>query len=198
MHSIKHEAPLFQRIIRKPLVWFVLILFLFSWPIVQSVTRELPPPLKSFGKFPKFSYTLENNDKVNESIFNGKVTIVNIITDKCKVICPGNVSVLQKIQKRVRGLGQKVAILSYKVADMNIPSSELKEYADKYHANPYVWHFTSGKMINLKQKRNESFFIIDENGFVRGKYVSNKSDINKMMIDIGLLANNSFSTKDKE
>ncbi len=193
MNNTELQAPLYQRIVRKPLLWFVAIIFLFSWPIVQSVTRKLPPPLKSFGQFPTFNYTLENNKKVNNNIFNGKVTIVNIITDKCKVICPGNISVLQKIQKRVRGLGQKVAIISHKVADVPIAPETLKEISDKYHANPYVWHFTSGSMVNLNQKKNETFFLIDGNGIVRGKYVSNKSDINKMMIDIGLLANNSFS-----
>lgn len=193
MEKTNSKPPIFQKLIRKPILWLIFFSFMFSWPIVQSVTRKLPPPLKLLGKFPSFSYSIESGEVITEKAFKNKLTIFSLIKDGCSTICPGNMAILQKIQKRVRGLGHKIAIISHKVTDSPIAPAEFKKVALDYHANSFIWHFTSGNSPDLNHKKNESLFLVDEKGFIRGKYVKNTSDINRMMIEIGLLANNTFA-----
>ena len=43
---------------------------------------------------------------------------------------------------------------------------------------------------------SEKLVLVDQKGFIRGYYKMEKNDINRLMIDLGLLANNAFKKKD--
>ena len=116
----------------------------------------------------------------------------------------------QKIEKRVRGLGQHVAILAVSVDPLNDTPQELFNLARKLHANPYVWSFLTGSQAQVENLLNSfkqpsaqmnanlspmdvvhsgSYFIFDKNLNVRGIYQNNIAEINRMMIDLGLMIN---------
>jgi protein SCO1/2 len=117
---------------------------------------------------------------------------------------------IEKIQKRVKGTGQKVAIVTFTVdPDFDKPNV-LFELARKRKANPYVWTFLTGEnkdeMFKLYRDgfkvgvehdpknlmdiaHSEKIVLVDGNNRVRGYYAFEEHSINKLMIDVGLLIN---------
>ena len=61
-----------------------------------------------------------------------------------------NLDKMQKIQKRVRGLGTKVTILSFTVDPDNDTPKVLFKLARDRGANPFIWKFITGKKRVLK------------------------------------------------
>ena len=124
---------------------------------------------------------------------------------------------MQKIQKRVRGLGTKVTILSFTVDPDNDTPKVLFKLARDRGANPFIWKFITGKKESLKEflidglkvpmgdkeetnniydiAHSEKIVLVDQVGNIRGYYGMSKDNINKLMIDVGLLANNAFKTE---
>jgi protein SCO1/2 len=89
--------------------------------------------------------------------------------------------------------------------------------ARKWKANPFIWKFLTADIDHLKNvlvngfkvpignkeysksiydiAHSEKIVLVDQIGNIRGYYKMEKNDINRMMIDLGLLANNAFSSK---
>ena len=106
-------------------------------------------------------------------------------------------------------------MLSFTVDPENDSSKELFKTARKWKANPFVWKFLTGDLAHLKSvlvdgfkvpvgdkeysksiydiAHSEKVVLVDQKGFIRGYYKLEKNDINKLMIDLGLLANNAFN-----
>lgn len=116
-------------------------------------------------------------------------------------------------------LGPKIAIVTFSVDPQNDTVAKLFEYSRKHHANPFVWFFLTGEKAKTEKTIVENFkmtvgkaemnnaglldiahserlVLIDGEGQVRGFYSIDKNDINKMMIDIGLLINFSKGAQD--
>jgi protein SCO1/2 len=113
------------------------------------------------------------------------------------------------IQKRLRGLGTKIAIATFSVDPETDRPSVLFKYARNLKANPFVWNFLTGpreKVENLLVRHfkvamgdkdpgmvdiahSEKFILVDGKGRVRGIYSSDKSSIDQLMIDMGILVN---------
>ena len=126
---------------------------------------------------------------------------------------------MEKIQKRVRGLGQKVALISFTVDPLTDTPEVIYKYARKRRANPFIWSFLTGTREQMKNiildgfkvpmgekeemhglvdgeevtmfdiAHTEKFVLVDHEGYVRSYYDSTKDGINQMMIDAGLLIN---------
>ena len=84
----------------------------------------------------------------------------------------------------------------------------------QFKANPFVWKFITGEKSKIENllvdgfkvpvgdksysnsiydiAHSEKYVVIDKQGSIRGYYGKSKDDINKMMIDVGLLINNAF------
>ena len=125
---------------------------------------------------------------------------------------------MQKIQKRVKGLGDRIALLSFSVDPENDTPKRLFKVARKWKANPYIWKFLTADLDHVKSvlvdgfkvpigdkkysksiydiAHSEKIVLVDQKGFIRGYYKMEKNDINRLMIDLGLLANNAFKKKD--
>jgi protein SCO1/2 len=127
------------------------------------------------------------------------------------------------VQKRIRGLGSKAAIVSFTVDPKVDDFQTLYKYARKRHSNPYIWNFLTGSKADLEKiiiegfkvpmgektvvekqvaeekvslfdiVHSEKLVLVDDKGQIRGYYGTDKIEMDKMMIDLGLLVNNSFS-----
>jgi protein SCO1 len=194
--------------------WFIFILFGFSFPIFRVLTRELPKPLPSYGVIPSFELLTEDNLNFKNTDLLGKVTISQFIFLNCPTVCKASLKNMKKIQKRVRGLGNKIALLSFSVDPENDTSKDLFKRARELKANPFVWKFITGEKIEMENllikgfkvpigdksltenvydiAHSEKFVLSDKNGKIRGYYGKDKNEINRLMIDVGLLVNNAF------
>ena len=122
---------------------------------------------------------------------------------------------MKKIQKRVKGLGTKVSLLSFTVDPVNDDPKRMFKEARSLKANPFVWKFITGEESNITGlltegfkvpvgdktyskniydiAHSEKFVLIDQDANIRGYYGNKKDDINKLMIDVGLLVNQAFN-----
>lgn len=212
-----------QKLVRKKTFWLIFCLLSFSYPIYRSLNRTLPPPLPIYYTVPEFSLINEFGKEFGSKELNGRFYIANFMFTSCPTTCPALMEKMDLVQKRVRGLGTKVAIVSFTV-DPEVDTPEtLNKYARKRHANAHVWSFLTGTEEQLQKvlidgfkvpmgKReaidkpvgnetvtlfdiahSEKLVLVDAEGQIRGYYGTERVEMDRMMIDLGLLVNNSFS-----
>jgi protein SCO1/2 len=212
-----------ERLIRKPLFWVLFCSLSLVLPVVKSMTRVLPPELPVLFQVPEFSLTNEYSESFGSKNLRGKIYLANFLFTTCPSTCPALVLQMKKVQKRVRGLGQKVAIVSFTVDPENDSPEVLKRYALKNRYNPYIWSWLTGEKSDLKDLLVDGFkvpmgdgedfigkvdgvdvslfdiahtnkiVLVDVIGRVRGYYSTDMEGVNKLMIDLGLLANRTFN-----
>lgn len=217
--GIRRSNTFLEKLVTSKLFWIVFILFTFSYPIIRSVNRELPPPLPVLKKLPEFNLVNGFNKPYGTKELKGRAYIANFIFTTCPSSCLRLTKEMEKIQKRIRGLGQKVALVSFTVDPITDKPEVLYKYARKRRANPHIWTFLTGDKEAMKKvvidgfevpmgereetemmlegetitmfdiAHTEKFALVDHEGNVRGYYDSTKDGINQMMIDIGLLMN---------
>lgn len=216
-NSSSTQNPI-ETLVSKKKFWFIFCAIAFLFPLYRAVNRNLPEPLPKYYKVPSFNLITEDNLNLKESDLRGKIYLASFFFSNCPTTCPKNLEQMQKIQKRIKGLGDRVVMLSFSVDPENDTPKELFKVARKWNANPYIWKFITGDLEEIKSvlvdgfkvpigdkkfstsiydiAHSEKIVLIDQEGFIRGYYKMEKNDINRLMIDLGLLANNAFSSRD--
>lgn len=199
----------------KPFFWIVLITFFFSYPLIRTYFRKLPdsPPILYPIEWSKQSLTSQYSKNYSLNEFKGRFLIVNFFFKRCPTICHVLLLKTQEIQKKIRGLGDKVAILSITVDPDNDTPAELAHLAKSLKANRLIWYFLTAPLDDTKKliieqfkapldqsnildiAHSQSFYLVDSNGKMRGTYSSSKEGVLKLMIDLGLLVNREFYLK---
>lgn len=212
-----------QRLIKKPLFWILFCSLSLVLPVVKSMNRVLPPELPVLFQLPEYSLTNEYSETFGSKDLRGKIYLANFLFTTCPSTCPALVNRMKTVQKRVRGLGQKVAIVSFTVDPANDSPEVLKKYALKNKYNPYIWSWLTGEKQDLKDlliggfkvpmgdgetlngkvdgedvslfdiAHTNKIVLVDVIGRIRGYYGTDMEGVNKLMIDLGLLANRTFN-----
>ena len=217
MENSLKKTNLIELIVAKKSFWIFFCALTFLFPLYKAVNRNLPNPLPVYYEVPSFEFTTEDGHTLKNSDLKGKVVLANFFFSNCPTTCPKNLQEIQKIQKRIKGLGNKVAILSFTVDPENDSPKRLFKVARDWKANPFVWKFLTADLDMIKKTlidgfkvpvgdkqfsksiydiaHSEKIVLIDQEGFIRGYYRMEKNDINKLMIDLGLLANNAFNNQ---
>lgn len=219
---VRDEHP-FEKLMKSKLFWIAFILMGFAYPVYRSINRELPPELPRLYKVPSFELIDGFGKPFGSKDLQGKIYMASFMFTSCPTTCPGLIERMKVAQKRLKGLGQKVALLSISVdPDYDTPDVLFK-YARKNKANPYVWKFLTGNRSDLEALlidgfqvpmgekelvegvvgdeklslldivHSEKLVLVDEKGMVRGHYSTDRDGMNKMMIDVGLLVNRHYS-----
>ncbi len=221
--SYFREDNLLQKIIRKKRFWLLFWVLSFSYPVYRSINRELPQPLPIYYQVPQFTLTNEFNKPFGSTELKGRFYIANFAFTSCPTTCPSLMAKMDLVQKRIRGLGAKAAIVTFTVDPEVDTPQVLFKYARKRHSNPYIWSYLTGTQAQLekividgfkvpmgkkeavdkqleKEKitlfdiaHSEKLVLVDDKGQIRGYYGTERVEMDRMMIDLGLLVNNSFS-----
>ncbi len=224
---IRDESWL-QKVMRMKSFWIFAWIFLFSYPVYRSLHRILPPPLPVYYQVPEFSLTNEFKKPFGTKDLSGKYYIANFMFTSCSTTCPALMDQMDVIQKRIRGLGTKAAIVTFTVDPMTDTPEVLFKYARKRNTNPFIWNFLTGSKSDLEKivingfkvpmgnkesvakklndksislfdiAHSEKVVLVDNFGRVRGYYGTDKIELDRLMIDLGLLVNNSFSMPKNE
>ncbi|MBK23625.1 MAG: photosynthetic protein synthase I [Halobacteriovorax sp.] len=217
------EKSKVEKLIRKPIFWILFCSLSVLIPVLKTVNRELPPELPVLFKVPEFNFTNQYGQEFGSKDLKGRIYLANFLFTTCPTTCPALVNQLKTVQKRVRGLGQKVAIVSFSVDPKNDTPEVLKKYAKKTKANPFVWTWLTGDRAELKEllvhgykvpmgdgmtidkkvdrsdvsiwdiAHSNKIVLVDVAGQIRGYYGTDYEGVNKLMIDLGLLANRTFN-----
>ena len=217
------EDNWFQKLVRKKSFWLIFWLLSFSYPVYKTLNRTLPPPLPVYYVVPQFSLTNEFGKPFGTNELKGKFYIANFMFTSCPTTCPALMAKMDLVQKRIRGLGTKAAIVTFTV-DPEVDTPEvLYKFARKRHSNPFIWNYLTGSKADLEKvvvsgfkvpmgnkeavdkqvaeekitlfdiAHSEKLVLVDDRGQIRGYYGTDRVEMDKMMIDLGLLVNNSFS-----
>jgi len=217
------EDNWFQKMMRMKSFWIILWVITFSYPIYRSLNRTLPPPLPVFYQVPEFSLKNEFNKPFGTKDLLGKFYIANFMFTSCPSSCPALMEKMDIIQNRIRGLGTKAAIVTFTVDPTTDTPDVLFKFARKRNSNPFIWNFLTGTKADLEKivingfkvpmgnkeavtkkldnktitlmdiAHSDRVVLVDSQGQIRGYYSTDKISMDKMMIDLGLLVNNSFS-----
>lgn len=203
------KAHWFEHLVRSPWFWVAFLTFGFSYPIYRSLNRTLPPELPIIAEVPQFTLTSENGTPFGSEDLKGRIYLATFAFTRCPSVCPKMLSELEKIQKRVRGTGRKVAIVTFTVDPEHDTPEVLFKTARDRKANPHVWTFLTGKdkeaMFKLYRDgfkvgaehstnimevaHSEKIVLVDDANRIRGYYPFEVHSINQLMIDVGLLIN---------
>lgn len=221
--SFKRDHTFMERAVLNKWFWMVFVVLAFGYPIYRSMNRVLPPDLPVLSELPNYELVNDFSKSFGTLDLTGKTYIANFVFTNCPTTCPAQMEKTQKIQKRVRGLGQKVALVTFTVDPQNDSPEVLHKYARSLGANPNIWTFLTSTSSNAKEQikellvngfkvpmgdghemtgvvdqqevtlwdivHSERFVLVDNKGRVRGYYSTTTDDINKLMIDVGLLVN---------
>ncbi len=209
-HEHIRQSVLLEKIVKSKIFWVFFISFGFAFPIYKSLNRILPPELPVLAQVPDFELLSENNTPFGSKDLKGRVYLANFVFSRCPTACPKMLTELEKIQKRVRGTGKKVAMVTFTVdPEFDTPQVLFKLARDR-KANPHVWTFLTGpnkddlfklyrdgfKVGVEKDPKNlfdiahsEKIVLVDSDNRVRGYYAFEEHSINQLMIDVGLLIN---------
>lgn len=204
------QTNVLETLVGSKLFWIFFLLFGFGYPIYRSMNRTLPPELPILSEVPEFELISENGQRFGSKDLKGRVYLANFIFSRCPTVCPKMLKDLETVQKRVKGTGQKVAIVSFTVDPEFDNEKVLFDLARKHDANPFTWTFLTGSdkdemfklyrdgfKVGVEQNpknlfdiaHSEKIVLVDEVNRVRGYYSFEENDINKLMIDVGLLIN---------
>ena len=213
-----------KRFVLSPWFWVFSCIFLFSYPLLKSVSRELPPSKQVLYQLPEYEMVNQHGRPFGSKELRGKHYIVNFFFSSCPTICPELMEKIRTIQHRVRGLGTHVALVSMTVDPEVDRPQKLFQVSRKYHANSHVWFFLTGERDQVRDlivngfklpvadslpygdegalydiAHSEKLVLVDDRGGIRGYYSVDKSGINQLMIDLGLLVNRrTHGSKSKE
>jgi len=123
---------------------------------VASTDERPLEGLQVFGTVPPFSLVERSGERVTREDLMGEVWIVNFIYTHCPDTCPlqtANMALLQRDLEDVRNL----RLVSITVdPERDIPPV-LKEYADRYKADPNRWLFLTGEKDAIYRLAQEGF-----------------------------------------
>jgi protein SCO1 len=209
-HEFIRQGNWLETLIRQKTFWLIFIAFGFSYPIYKSMNRTLPPELPIIAQVPDYELINENGQRFGSNDLKGRIYLANFVFTRCPSICPKMLSDLEKIQKRVRGTGQKVAIVTFTVDPEHDNETVLFKVARERKANPHIWSFLTGSdkeqmfklyrdgfKVGVEQNpqnlfdiaHSEKIVLVDGENRVRGYYAFDEHSVNKLMIDVGLLIN---------
>ena len=145
---------------------------------------------------PKFEFTDQNNQKINNTTYLGKVYVVEFFFTSCPSICPIMNKNLALIQNEFIN-NTNFGIASITINPENDTPQVLKKYAADYGALSPNWHFLTGNKDTIYKMATEGFkqyvgqndkanggfehsglfALIDKNGMVRCRSDENNNPI---------------------
>jgi protein SCO1/2 len=142
--------------------------------------------LMKIGPVPKFELTDQNNAKISDKSYLGKVYVIEFFFSTCPSICPIMNKNMKDIQKEF-SKESNFGVASITINPENDTVEVLKEHANQLGINSPNWHFLTGdkeyilslanKGFNLYAAENKKvnggfehsglFALVDKNGKIR-------------------------------
>lgn len=148
--AFQRDYSLVERLVRHWAFWVFFVVLGFGYPIYRSLNRVLPPELPRLYQVPAFSLTNEFNKPFGSKELDGKVYIANFMFTACPTTCPALMEKMQLVQKRIRGVGPKAALVTITVDPEFDTPQVLHKFARSLHANPFIWNFLTGDGAEIK------------------------------------------------
>lgn len=113
----------------------------------KSLAQGQAEESDSFGEAPAFALVDQLERAVSSYELRGRVTVANFIYTNCTDACPLLTYRMQTLQQRLtdeRLFDGRVQLLSFTVDPVRDTPAVLREYAERFQANPDLWRFLTG------------------------------------------------------
>ena len=126
--------------------------------------------LATIGPAPKFELTNQNNVKISNETYKGKVYVLEFFFSRCPSICPKmNMSMLE-IEKKFFG-NPNFGIVSITIDPENDTPAVLKNHAELLGVKSSNWNFLTGDKEKIFDLSNKGFNLYaGENAKVNGGF----------------------------
>lgn len=126
--------------------------------------------LQKVGPAPKFELTDQNNTKISNKNYEGKVYVLEFFFSTCPSICPRMNKNMIQIQNKFLENGN-FAIASITINPENDTPAVLKEHAKKLGVTSDNWHFLTGNKEDIFNLANKGFNLyVGENNKAVGNF----------------------------
>lgn len=122
---------------------FIVLIF-GIWAVKEIGNRFSKSDLFEVGPVPSFELTDQNNKKITDEDYLGKVYVVEFFFSTCPTICPIMNQNMLKIQEEFYG-NPNFGIASITINPEHDTPKVLKEHADQLGVKHYNWHFLTGE-----------------------------------------------------
>ena len=148
---------------------FIVLIF-GIWAVPKIVAKFQKSDLVEIGPVPTFELTDQNNKKISDKDYLGKVYVVEFFFSTCPTICPKmNQSMLQ-LQEEFYG-NPNFGIASITIDPAKDTPQVLKEHANLLGVKHYNWHFLTGDKEYIYSLANKGFNLYaGENNKVAGGF----------------------------
>ena len=134
---------------------FIVLIF-GIWAVPKIVAKFQKSDLVEIGPVPAFELTNQNEKKISDKDYLGKVYVVEFFFSTCPTICPKmNESMLQ-LQEEYYG-NPKFGIASITIDPAHDTPKVLKEHAEILGVKHYNWHFLTGDKEYIYNLANKGF-----------------------------------------
>ena len=132
--------------------------FMVRGPWFQAGSQEERPleGLKVFGTVPPFSLIEQSGMPVTRDDLMGKVWIASFIYTHCPDTCPLQTANMARVQRDLKDV-KALRLVSITVDPERDTAPVLKEYADRYEADPNRWLFLTGEKDAIYRLAQEGF-----------------------------------------
>lgn len=195
---------------------FSIIITIFSILIGCSLSEKKLPILgeRSFVNgdsvyhtIPDFEFIDQNNEKVTNKTFEGKIYVTDFFFTTCPTICPIMKTQMLRVYDKYK-TNSEVGILSHSIDPRHDSVAVLKKYAEKLGVDSKVWHFVTGekqKIYAIGEKsymvtsgedstaaggyiHSGAFILVDKKRRIRGMYDGTKEkEVSKLLKDMDIL-----------
>lgn len=136
---------------------FIVLLF-GIWTVKELRERYNKNELDVLGNVPSFSLIDQNNKKITNEDYKGKVYVVEFFFSSCPSICPRMNQNMLKLQDAFYG-NLNFGIASITIDPENDTSSHLKQHAKDLGVKHPNWHFLTGDYNYIMNLANKGFNI---------------------------------------
>ncbi len=115
--------------------------------IMQQNKSEADETMPAQGLGAEFSFADSDGNTVTLSGTNGKTRLLYFFFASCPDVCPPTTALMSKVQDELKAdgvFGSEVEFLSVTIDPDNDTPEVLKEYAERFDADPSGWKFLRG------------------------------------------------------
>jgi protein SCO1/2 len=165
---------------------FIILIF-GIWAVPKIIARFQKSDLVEMGQVPAFELTDQNNKKISDKDYLGKVYVVEFFFSTCPTICPVMNKSMISLQNEYYGNPQ-FGLASITIDPNHDTPQVLKAHAELLGVKNYNWHFLTGdrdyifdlaRKFNLYAGKNDKvpggfehsglFALIDKDGQIRSR-----------------------------
>lgn len=156
---------------KKSYIGIIFIVLIFGiYAIPKIINKFKGNDLEVMRTAPNFELTNQNNKKISNKDYNGKVYVLEFFFSTCPSICPIMNKNMVLIQNEFFG-NPNFGIASITINPENDTPEVLKAHAKQLGVTSANWHFLTGDKAYIMNLSNKGFNIFSgENGKVAGGF----------------------------